>query len=422
MWKKISFAIFAALAISTAFAAIPMEPDALLSELVSEDELVGINCRKTCYKDKCYGTLTNPVPWGKQWFNMGTISNSGCCFLRRGKCQQCCETCPSSRKMCGGRHNPRYVPTRKPTRSPTRKPTRSPTLTPTERPTAKPTFAPTEKPTTKAPSPSPSSTPTEPPTPQPTKTPTEFPTFHPTRSPTDTPTEPPTHAPTMTPTEPPTTRAPSPSPSSTPTEPPTQAPTMTPTDVPSTEPTAAPTTSPTEKQEKRCATSADIQAMCGRTTKNDCKRIKNKKKRNAACNMGKVNGHSKCTAVASVVDANVKHKFDAMAIKGGRISASYYAYNIDVKDKGYGYMKKAICVDGGKLVKCNNKKYCVEKLDCSKIDLDKEIGSRRRRSISRRRRVTDRQKQITADSTRFANCKVHSHCEYIKETKKCVAK
>merc|ERR1712057_102136 len=55
-----------------------------------EDVAGAGTCKDVCYKDKCYGTLTNPVPRGKTWHRIKSSYKGGCCFLGRGKCDQCC--------------------------------------------------------------------------------------------------------------------------------------------------------------------------------------------------------------------------------------------------------------------------------------------------------------------------------------------
>merc|ERR1711934_417654 len=54
-------------------------------------------CKAVCYKDKCKGTWTNPIPSGKKWTLVKTgkfASNNkakGCCAFGKGACQNCCE-------------------------------------------------------------------------------------------------------------------------------------------------------------------------------------------------------------------------------------------------------------------------------------------------------------------------------------------
>lgn len=196
------------LAISTAFAAIPMEPDKLLDDLVSGDvQVSGGTCTDVCSVDKCKGTWTNPVPNGKKWYKIRSSYKGGCCAWGAGKCDRCCSTAA-----------PTPVPTARPTRTPTFYPSPAPSRNPTDEPTTLP-------PTTDEPTFEPTHTPTHEPTPNPTYIPTADPTFDPTRSPTPNPTEEPT-------TLAPTTDEPSYQPTHTPTNPPTRPPTRNPTVAP----------------------------------------------------------------------------------------------------------------------------------------------------------------------------------------------
>jgi len=58
-----------------------------------EDVAGGVTCKDVCYKDKCYWTLTNDLrrlPSGPPWNRIKSSYKGGCCFLGRGKCDQCC--------------------------------------------------------------------------------------------------------------------------------------------------------------------------------------------------------------------------------------------------------------------------------------------------------------------------------------------
>merc|ERR1711937_987224 len=199
--QAMRFLILATL-ISAALAALPMEPDAIepeaiLNDLVNNDvQVSGGSCKAVCYKDKCQGTWSNPVPRGKKWHTIKQRYKGGCCFLGHGKCDLCCST-----------RSPTPAPSPAPTRTPTFYPSPAPTHTPTDMPTTLP-------PTTNKPSFAPTHTPTNQPTPAPTHIPTADPTFHPTRNPTPNPTDEPT-------TLPPTTNKPSHKPTQTPTASPT---------------------------------------------------------------------------------------------------------------------------------------------------------------------------------------------------------
>merc|ERR1712196_570684 len=131
--------ILAALAISTTFAALPM--DQLLDEISTDVEMEVIaaagTCSNVCYKDKCKGTWTNPIPRGKTWHKIKSSYKGGCCAFGHGKCDLCCSKTDS----------PTAKPTRPPTRPPTARPTAKPTAPPTHRPTAPPTKPPTHPPT-----------------------------------------------------------------------------------------------------------------------------------------------------------------------------------------------------------------------------------------------------------------------------------
>merc|ERR1719210_1972747 len=49
-------------------------------------------CRKVCGDDKCYGTLTNPIPWRQQWYSRPEqFTEKGCCLFKTGICDYCCD-------------------------------------------------------------------------------------------------------------------------------------------------------------------------------------------------------------------------------------------------------------------------------------------------------------------------------------------
>merc|ERR1712188_310276 len=73
-----------------------------------EDVAGAGTCKAVCYKDKCKGTFTNPIPRGKTWHRIRSSHKGGCCFLGRGKCDLCCSKTAA----------PTAAPTRWPTNSP----------------------------------------------------------------------------------------------------------------------------------------------------------------------------------------------------------------------------------------------------------------------------------------------------------------
>lgn len=53
-----------------------------------------MGCKRTCYKDKCMGTKTNPIPKGKQWYHYKKIPSAHCCFGANQACDICCPSAP----------------------------------------------------------------------------------------------------------------------------------------------------------------------------------------------------------------------------------------------------------------------------------------------------------------------------------------
>jgi len=54
---------------------------------------------KVCFKDDCWGTITNPVPYNQKWVSKGEASPKGCCAFKSGACTWCAP--PAQRhKVC----------------------------------------------------------------------------------------------------------------------------------------------------------------------------------------------------------------------------------------------------------------------------------------------------------------------------------